>query len=88
MSVRGFLLGGVWRPVEAPRAFPTAKICVVVGMRQLLVRVDSDRSQVNPARTPSIATEAAFDVLVLLGAPKTGPRARFRSGEVWISRRS
>ena len=55
---------------------------VVVGMRQLFMRVIRMGPGLDPGRTPSIATAAAFDVLVLLGAPKTGPPARFRSGGV------
>ena len=57
--------------IEGPRACPSEDF-VVVGMRQLLMRVDLDGSRSGPGRTPPIAAAAAFDVLVLPGAPKTG----------------
>lgn len=82
MSVcRSFL-----RPASAARrsasCIPNREDCVVVGMRQLLMRIDSDGLGQDPGRTPPIAAAAAFDVLVLPGAPKTGlgrvfVRARF-----------
>jgi len=66
--------------LAAHRAFPPAKTCVVVGMRQLLVRVGSDRPGQDPGRTPSIAAAAAFDVLVLLGAPEDRASGAFAFG--------
>ena len=66
--------------LAAHRAFPRAKTCVVVGMRQLLVRVGSDRPGQDPGRTPSIAAAAAFDVLVLLGAPEDRASGAFAFG--------
>jgi hypothetical protein len=70
MSVRGSPFRDARRPVEAHRAFPTAKVCVVVGMNSsscASIRIGPGQ---DPGRTPSIAATAAFDVLVLLGAPE------------------
>jgi hypothetical protein len=89
MSVHGSLLRGALAVRRSASRIPDHEDCVVVGMRQLLVRVDSDGSRSGP-RTHALDRHGRG---VRRFAPsgrarRPGPGRVLRSGEVWISRRS
>src|ERR1700722_17484846 len=72
MSVCRSFLRPASAAARSASCIPNREDCVVVGMRQFLMRIDWDGGGQDPGHTPPIAAAAAFDVLVLPGAPKTG----------------